>query len=108
MSQHQQLKAILLDIEQEMRQQNLWQSLSPSPEALASQQPFCVDTLSFCEWTQWIMLPRLHSMVEMQLPLPSNSDIFSMADEALKLVPQDTSELAKLILALDNCLRTAH
>ncbi len=108
MSQHQQLSAILTGITHEMQAAALWQSTAPSAEALASQEPFCVDTLSFCEWVQWIMLPRLQQMLDAGMPLPANSDIFTMAEEALKLEAADTSRLLALILKLDQCLRTDH
>ena len=37
----------LLLIERELRVLGVWASSPPAPEALASQEPFCVDTLSF-------------------------------------------------------------
>ncbi|WP_258876037.1 YqcC family protein, partial [Pseudomonas aeruginosa] len=30
-----------------------------APEALASPEPFCVDTLALEQWLQWIFLPRM-------------------------------------------------
>jgi len=107
--QHQKLLVILDQITQELQRKALWQDSPPSPEALASTQPFCVDTLTFAEWTQWIMIPRFGVMVHQGHPLPNQSDIFSMAEEALKLVSQDTQQLEALFLELDNCLRnTVH
>ena len=53
----------------------------PSAEALASQQPFCVDSLAFEEWLQWIFLPRLKSMLEANAPLPTASGIAAMAEQ---------------------------
>ena len=108
MSHHDQLSGLLSQIKAEMQAKKLWQATPPSAEAMASQQPFCVDTLTFCEWVQWIMLPRFEQMLAAGMPLPSNSDIYSMAEEALKLEPVETSRLAKLFLDLDNCLRTPH
>ncbi|WP_293265303.1 YqcC family protein [Neptunomonas sp.] len=106
--QHDELLNILNAISSEMALKKLWQSTPPADEALSSTQPFCVDTLTFCEWIQWIMLPKLESMAQSKVPLPNNSDMFSMAEEAFKRAEQDTTTLLGLILQLDNCLRTAH
>ncbi len=108
MSQHLQLSAILVEIQGEMVELDIWQSEMPTEEALASTEPFCVDTLAFHEWVQWIMLPRLNHMAENKLPLPNNSDMFSMAEEAFKNLEVKTDTLLSLILQLDNCLRTSH
>ncbi len=71
----------LLLIERQLRQLGLWAQQAPSAEALASQQPFCVDSLVFEEWLQWIFLPRLKSMLEANAPLPTASGIAAMAEQ---------------------------
>lgn len=71
----------LLLIERQLRQLGLWAQQAPSTEALASQQPFCVDSLAFEEWLQWIFLPRLKSMLEANAPLPTASGIAAMAEQ---------------------------
>lgn len=108
MSQHKELLLILNAISAQMMEKGLWQATPPSQEALSSPEPFCVDTLAFGEWIQWIMLPRLQQMAESHAVLPGNSDMFSMAEEAFKRVDVDTAELLSLILRLDQCLRTRH
>jgi uncharacterized protein YqcC (DUF446 family) len=107
-SQHSELLDILHAISSEMAYKGLWQTTAPSDEALSSTQPFCVDTLTFCEWMQWIMLPKLAKMAKSEAPLPSNSDMFSMAEEAFKRVNVDTKALLGLVLKLDQCLRITH
>ena len=70
----------LLLIEREMRAQELWDEAAPSTEALASTEPFAVDTLEFEQWLQWIFLPRMKMILEQDLPLPSASGIQEMAE----------------------------
>lgn len=70
----------LLLIERELRVLGLWASVPPSPVALASAEPFCVDTLEFEEWLQWIFLPRMKVILEEGQPLPSVSGIHPMAE----------------------------
>ncbi|WP_025131290.1 YqcC family protein [Pseudomonas sp. PH1b] len=70
----------LLLIEREMRAQELWDEAAPSTEALASTEPFAVDTLEFEQWLQWIFLPRMKMILEQNLPLPNASGIQEMAE----------------------------
>ena len=53
----------LLLIERELRTLDMWSVEPPVPEALASVEPFCVDTLRFEQWLQWIFLPRMKAIV---------------------------------------------
>lgn len=108
MDRHQHVSIVLIEIRNEMELQGLWQEQPPAPEALASTQPFCVDTLAFSEWVQWLLLPRLEMMIEQQLPLPQNSDIQPMAEEAFKLLKEDTDRLLELVGQLDQALRVPH
>ena len=65
----------LLHIERELRLLGWWSAQAPSAEALASQEPFCVDTLSFAQWLQWIFLPRMKLIIESDAVLPARSSI---------------------------------
>lgn len=72
---------VLLDIECELRRARLWEDESPDPEALASDQPFALDTLAFHQWLQFILLPRMQQLVQDRLPLPAACTISPMAEE---------------------------
>lgn len=106
--QHQQLTAVLSDIRAELQHLNRWQSQPPSAEALASQQPFAVDTLSFFEWTQWIMLPRFEALIQQQAPLPANCNIAPMAETAVQQEGIDGAQLITLFHRLDQTLNGTH
>jgi len=108
MSEHQKLQFILDQIEAEMRLLSIWSKQAPSEQALASREPFCVDTLSFAQWLQWVMIPRFGYLISQQLPLPQNCDIRSMAEEALKDEAGDCSRLVKLIGDVDVLLSIRH
>jgi uncharacterized protein YqcC (DUF446 family) len=75
------LAEVLLDIECELRRARLWQEESPGPAALASDQPFALDTLAFHQWLQFILLPRMQELVRDRLPLPTACSISPMAEE---------------------------
>lgn len=61
----------LLLIERELRLLGWWASVPPDASRLSSGEPFCVDTLAFEEWLQWILLPRMRLLVETGGVLPS-------------------------------------
>ncbi|NBA98209.1 YqcC family protein [Pseudomonas sp. R5(2019)] len=86
----------LLLIERELRLQGWWRDVQPSAEALASVEPFAVDTLEFDQWLQWIFLPRMKSILEQDLPLPNASGILEMAEMVYRDTPQ--SQGLKLLL----------
>lgn len=75
------LGAVLNSLETELRIQGRWEERPPSAQALRSTEPFAVDTLSFDQWLQWILLPRLNELLVRQLPLPSECAIQPMAEE---------------------------
>ena len=72
---------LLIDIEKELRALRLWDAEIISDEALASVQPFAVDTMTFPQWLQFIFLPRMYFIIEQQLQLPGNCGIAPMAEE---------------------------
>ncbi|GAB2523228.1 YqcC family protein [Microbulbifer agarilyticus] len=75
------IATLLLELEAELRLLELWDETPPSPEALASTQPFCVDTLTFPQWLQFVFLPRMSHLVELEQPLPEKCGIAPMAEE---------------------------
>ena len=97
-SKHIAVAEILIDIEKELRELRLWEFESPSAEALASTQPFAIDTLNFPQWLQFIFIPRLYFMVEQNLPLPSISSVKPMAEEYFQVLTLNSNPL---ILHLD-------
>ena len=87
----------LLLIEAALRQAGLWSGTAPDPEALQSTQPFCVDTLRFEQWLQWVLLPRMKVLLEGDLPLPAASGIQAMAEQ---VYVGEIGRLGRLIEAL--------
>ncbi|PKH05752.1 hypothetical protein CXF93_16060 [Moritella sp. Urea-trap-13] len=99
-----QAQQLLAAIEAELKHSLLWNEVKPSAEALASTTPFCIDTMSFADWLQFIFLVKMKQLVVMQMPLPENMAIQPMAEEAFKPVAADTRELLALILSFDQLL----
>lgn len=74
----------LLRIEIELRRLSVWSDLPPPAEALQSAQPFCIDTLEFVEWLQFVFLPKMKVLVEQGQGLPSVSGMAPMAEESFR------------------------
>ncbi len=101
MSVHVNIASLLIDVEAELRRLQQWQSEPPTVAALASTEPFCVDTLSFAQWLQFIFLPRMHALVaNNQLP-PGRCEIKPMAEEYLRAAGLDGANLLRAIGELD-------
>ena len=98
---HTAIAQTLSSITKEMQHLGLWHDTAPSKQKLASKLPFCVDTLTFCEWLQWVMFPKLFVIIETKAQLPSKSNMSVMAQQALKAEDADTQQLLKLITQLD-------
>lgn len=98
------LAALLIDIEAELRQLQLWEANPPSAQALSSSEPFCVDTLAFTQWLQFIFLPRMHILVEQRMALPQNCAIAPMAEEYFKPLRYNSGALIALLAQVDQLL----
>ncbi|WP_342322085.1 YqcC family protein [Kosakonia sp. BYX6] len=70
MTQHQRVRQQLHLLEAQLREHNLWQTTSPAPSAFESTQPFCMDTLEPFEWLQWVLIPRMHALLDSKQALP--------------------------------------
>ncbi len=105
---HQQLSQLLAQLTAELQRQQLWQGQSPSARALASTEPFCVDTLSFSQWLQWIMIPRFEQVIAAGAALPQRCEIQPMAEEGLKGLATDVGELVALMGEIDRTLTVSH
>jgi uncharacterized protein YqcC (DUF446 family) len=94
----------LLLIERELRAQGWWGEQPPSDQALASQQPFCVDSMAFEQWLQWIFLPRMKHMLEAGAVLPSASGIQPMAEQVYSNRAAQAAELIRLLGEFDRLI----
>lgn len=70
MTQHEQVELVLRSLQQALIQAGHWSELGISAEALASQQPFCLDTMNFSQWLQFVFIPNIQSLINEQQTLP--------------------------------------
>lgn len=81
------VKQLLIELQEAMHHHQLWEAMPPSAEALANDQPFCVETLTPTQWLQWIFIPRMQALLEQGTELPRNFSITAYLEEALKNAP---------------------
>ncbi|WP_447875717.1 YqcC family protein [Serratia fonticola] len=104
MSISNQVRHNLQAIEQSMRDLALWQLTPPEAEAFASTEPFCIDSMQAEEWLQWILLPRMHALLDANAPLPTCFAITPYFEEALKDKQPNCLPLLLLLQQLDSLL----
>lgn len=77
------ITAELDKLEAELKALDLWggEHKRPDPEALNSASPFCIDTLEFNEWLEYIMIERFRQMIAASMPLPRKMQVHTYAQE---------------------------
>jgi len=95
---------VLIDIEKELRELQLWDDEMISRDALMSEQPFAIDTMTFPQWLQFIFLPRMYFIIEQQLQLPANCGIAPMAEQYFSVLRLPSSTLIAHLQKIDKLL----
>jgi len=92
---------LLKELEFTLQRLQLWQEEAPSEAALASTQPFALDTLEFHQWLQFIMLERFRFMIAAGHSLPTEVAIHPMATEVYKDKLKEHALLLDVLARLD-------
>jgi uncharacterized protein YqcC (DUF446 family) len=95
---------VLIDIEAQLRQLGMWDKIPPSTQALASTEPFCVDTLTLPQWLQFIFIPALYQMLEAEQALPDRCGIAPMAEEFFRGSDMAIDALVASLVKVDELL----
>ena len=101
---HTALAAELQALQAEMVSLQLWELERPSEAALASNEPFCIDTLNFSQWLQFIFLEKMHAIIDEGGPLPSQSDIAPLAEEYLSKKIEKGTKLIERLKYIDDLI----
>jgi len=83
MTHHELVRQRLHAIEAQLRDHQHWQEIAPDASVFESTQPFCMDTLEPLEWLQWVLLPRMHQLIDNQQPLPQSFAVAPYYEMAL-------------------------
>ncbi|KFZ31699.1 hypothetical protein IDSA_03140 [Pseudidiomarina salinarum] len=104
MDQRQRAARLLERIEAELNCLGLWQNQLPSAQALASTEPFAMDTLDFHQWLQFIMLPRMWEIIDGEHPLPQNIAVSPMATHVFHDELEHHESLIRILREFDALL----
>ena len=92
---------LLRELETELVGLKLWQSIRPSEQALASVEPFAIDTLTFPQWLQFIFIEKMTQLLQQRAPLPEAMAITPMATEYFKVQTINSESLITVINRID-------
>lgn len=102
--QYRSLRHIVAQIEVELKTLQLWETSPPAADALASTEPFSLDTLDFHQWLQWLFLPKMQRILMGHGQLPAASQIFPYALDCLRDSDRDPNELLFLLRSFDELI----
>lgn len=102
------LASLLIDVESELRQLRLWQAEPMSAQALASTQPFALDTMNFPQWLQFIFLPRLTHLATQGLALPGHCSVAPMAEQYFSALQLPSGALIGYLSQIDGLITRAN
>ena len=88
-----QLFSLLQQLELQLQHAQLWSEFPPTDEALASTQPFAIDTLEPEQWLQWVFIARIQAMIASGAALPKG---FSIAPYFSEVWKNDAAKSAML------------
>ena len=84
MTIHETLDTALRRLEASMKATDIWGMSPPEPQAYASQQPFCIDTMELPQWLRFVFIPRLDALIEAKGRLPEKCDVAPVVDTYLE------------------------
>lgn len=89
---------ILNELEHQMRKLGAWQAAKPTDDALASREPFSIDTLQPEQWLQWIFIAKIRQLIELNQPLPKGFEMSPYFSEVWK----ERQEMQPLLLLIES------
>lgn len=98
------VESLLAALEAELKQLQYWSVLPPSANAMASNLPFCYDTMTLQQWLQYVFIPRMRALLESAHPLPNKIAISPIAEQAFNPADNRVVPLLTIIAKLDQTL----
>ncbi|EDK8227107.1 hypothetical protein GG961_11435 [Salmonella enterica] len=89
MTTHDRVRQQLHALETLLREHRHWRQDAPQAHLFTSTQPFFMDTMEPLEWLQWVLIPRMHTLLDNAQPLPADHP----QREAILAVLQDLDAL---------------
>ncbi|MFC3394602.1 YqcC family protein [Brenneria rubrifaciens] len=101
MSIENQVRQSLFDLERALKDSPFWEELPPEVSAFDSVEPFYIDTMPAAQWLQWVLLPRMHALLDSGAQLPEKLSLLPYFEEALDGAPEDIEPVLRYVSQLD-------
>ena len=101
------LMNLLNELQTELKLAGLWSDTEPSKALLSSIQPFGLDTLTFYEWLQFVLVKKLRLICDRRESLPDSSDVTTMAEEVFKSDEITAPEVIRILNIIDRFISHA-
>lgn len=89
-------------LEAALRDLGWWSETPPPPEAFRFRRAFGGDTLSFAQWLQFVLHPRLLDVFARRAVLPRQSDLAAYAARELDGAAEDVTPLISVLQEIDS------
>ncbi|MTH45330.1 YqcC family protein [Intestinirhabdus alba] len=104
MTTHDRVRQQLHALEALLREHQYWRTDEPQAQLFTSNQPFYMDTMEPLEWLQWVLLPRMHALLDAARPLPEAFAVAPYYEMALAADHPLRERLLESLQALDALL----
>ncbi len=92
---------LLNELELQLKANQLWQQEPIDPRLLHSQQPFCIDTLQFEQWLQFVFIVKMNELIKYKQSLPTKIALAPMAEVTWK---GSYDDVQRVLLSIDKLL----
>lgn len=102
-SKKEQVVLSLSNIKTELDKLGLWSNGRNRPNEIAflSGMPFCMNTMEFHQWIEFVLYPRMMEIVNSDNPLPERVLIHTYAQEIYRGRWQEYKDLIKTLMEFD-------
>ena len=101
------LMNLLNELQTELKLAGLWSDTEPSKAPLSNIQPFGLDTLTFYEWLQFVLVKKLRLICDRRESLPDSSDVTTMAEEVFKSDEITAPAVIRILITVDRFISHA-
>ena len=98
---------LLNELQTELKLAGLWSDTEPSKVALSSIQPYGLDTLTFYQWLQFVLVKKLRLICDRRESLPDSSDVTIMAEEIFKSDEITAPSVIRILSIIDRFISHA-
>lgn len=101
MTTHDRVRQQLHALEMLLREHCHWRLDTPQTHLFTSTQPFYMDTMEPLEWLQWVLIPRMHTLLDNVQLLPEEFAVSPYYEMVLAADHPQREAILKVLQDLD-------